>query len=188
MKVRGVCAVLVLAGCSVTSSLTGGASSPSGNDRLVMPDLMGKTAEEANAILRSAGFSTEVEVNRRALECVDAAQVPGRINCQDPEPGRPVYRSAIIGVTVFEERKIAGALVRAQLVKVRGMTIADARTYLKSIGHGGDVVLFEQHVWSDACGVGKVCDVAPESGVPIDGQITLVINANATAPTITMPD
>lgn len=48
--------------------------------------------------------------------------------------------------------------------------------------------LFEQHVWSDACGVGKVCDVAPESGVPIDGQITLVINANATAPTITMPD
>jgi beta-lactam-binding protein with PASTA domain len=207
--------VIVLVGCTFKSSMTGGSTSPGGShsqastvsggaddadgageagdpggpsDRLVLPGLIGKTPDEANAALRAAGFLKEIEVNRMALECVDTKKEVGRISCQNPEAGRLAYRSSTISVTVHEERTIQGALVRAQLVKVRGMTVADARQYLKDLGHDGEVRVSEQPTWSEPCGAGKVCDVEPQSGTGIHDRVTLFINASAKAPSNTVSD
>lgn len=188
---HGVLVLVLLSACSLQSSLTGGSSSPSGttmsapsgaapsgaggSDRLVMPNLIGKTPEEANAMLRAAGFATQVEANRRALACVDAAEDPGRINCQDPAPGTSAYRSALVAVTVYQPTTFQGALVRAQLVKVRGMTVDEARAYLRSLGHDGPVEIFESPVPSPTCG-DRVCNVSPESGTGLHDRIELQIN------------
>lgn len=172
-------AILALAGCSFTSSLGGGTrtSAPSGAGKLVMIDLVGKTPDEAKAALEAAGFAGSFEVNRRPLECEGAIKQAGRIDCQLPDPGEIVDRHAIINVDVPDgPRQIAGALVRTQLVKVRGMTIPEARAYLKSIGHDGEVAVFEQPVFSNSCGAQKVCDVEPESGTGVHDRVTLVIN------------
>jgi len=191
----GACA---LAGCSLAGSLTGGVTTTSGptarsasaapestpaaggDGKIVMLDLDGKTADEATAALRAAGFISSPEVNRILLECEGSTKQVGRITCQSPKPGTLADRRAIISVTVYEgPHRISGALVRAQLEKVRGMTIADAKTYLKSLGHDGEVAIFEQPTFSNSCGVKKVCEVSPEGGTGIHDRVTLVINPNA---------
>jgi hypothetical protein len=82
---------------------------------------------------------------------------------------------------------IRGALVRSQLEPVRGMTVADAKAYLLRVGHDGEVLVREQHTFSDSCGVQKVCSVHPESGTGIHDPIELVINPGGNAD-ITLPD
>ncbi len=187
-------AVIALGGCSLMSSFSAGTSSragaatsstttssaAAGTGKLVMPDLTGKTADDALAALREAGFEPSFEVNRRALECEGAATEVGRINCQLPQPGEIVDRRAIINVTVYDGPHVfKTSLVRAQLVKLRGMTIADAKAYLKQLGHDGEVAVFEQQVFSDRCAVHTVCDVDPEAGTGIHDRIMLLINPNS---------
>lgn len=189
--------MLALAGCSLNSSLgsgtttwgpTSGSASlapeprqaANGDGKLVMLDLTGMTAEEAEAALRAAGFTPSFEVNRILLECEGVTKQAGRINCQSPHAGTLADRRAIIGVNVYEgPQRIGGALVRGQLEKVRGMTIADAKAYLKSLGHDGEVAIWEQPVFSNSCGVQKVCGVTPEGGTGIHDRVTLVINPNS---------
>src|SRR5512139_3561861 len=172
---------LVLSACSLNSSLGGGSNTTWGtssgssttspeaptagaNGKLVMIDLIGKTADEAEAALRAAGFTPSFEVNRIMLEC-DGVEEVGRIKCQSPQAGALADRRAIINVNVYEgAHRFTSSLVRAQLEKVVGMTIADAKAYLKRLGHDGEVAVWEQPVFSKSCAANKVCGVAPEGG------------------------
>jgi beta-lactam-binding protein with PASTA domain len=179
-------AIAFVAGCAMTGSLGSTTSSPASsasdgapNGKLVMIDLHGKTADEALAALHAAGFTPSFEVNKIMLEC-DGSAPAGRVRCQAPAPGAVIDRHAIINVHVEEgPRTIAGALVRAQLERLHGMSIPDAKTYLKSIGHDGEVAIFEQHTFSQRCGVKKVCSVEPESGTGIHDRVTLVVNPSS---------
>src|SRR5262245_849445 len=161
---------------------------PSGdpNAKVPMPDLIGKTEAEATAALRAAGIVSELETNSRALVCKDAAQNPDHINCQSPEAGRPVYKHGIINVTVYHPQTFSGSLTRAQMEKVVGMTIADAKKYLKSLGHDGEVKIYEQYQFSEKCGQGRVCGTNESSGAYIHGEITLIVNPSPNVD-ITMP-
>ena len=101
----------------------------------------------------------------------------GIIDCQDPEPGKLTYRRGIISVNVHEERGHAGRLIRDQLIKVIGMTVEDAKKYLKSIGHTGEVRVSVATSWYSKCGgVDKVCSISPESGTSNDGLIGIEVN------------
>jgi beta-lactam-binding protein with PASTA domain len=182
--------VLALAGCSVMGSLGGGTTGTAGTaaptataggtGKIVMIDLVGKTADEAAESLRAAGFTSSPEVNRIMLECEGTTKEVGRISCQAPQAGALVDRYAIINITVHEgAHHFSWSLVRAQLAKVRGMTIAEAKTYLKGLGHDGEVAVWEQPVFSNSCAAQKVCDVSPEGGTGIHDPVTLVINPNS---------
>lgn len=171
---------LLFAGCTMTSSL-GGTAAPDGvpNRKLAMIDLVGKTADEALAALQRAGFTPSFEVNKLMLAC-DGPATPGRVKCQQPAPGAIVDSKGIVNVHVVEgPRKIAGALVRADLAKLLGMSITDAKAYLKSLGHDGEVAVFEQHTYAQRCGTQQICSVEPESGTGIHDRVTLVVNPNA---------
>jgi len=186
-----VLGALVLAGCSVMGSLggsapgtagTGGGPTPAGGDgKLVMVDLVGKTPAEATAALQAAGFTSSPEVNRIMLECDGGTPSVGRIRCQAPPPGALADRYAIINVTVEEgAHRFGGSLVRDQLVKVRGMTVAAAKAYLQGLGHDGEIAVWEQPTFARGCAAQTVCDVAPEAGTGLHDRVTLVINPDAT--------
>ena len=173
-------AILFATACAMTTSAPSTVqSSGSPNGKLEMIDLHGKTADEALAALHAAGFTPSFEVNKILLEC-DGSAAPGHVKCQSPAAGEVIDRKAIINVHVEEgARRIAGALVRADLEKLLGMTIADAKAYLKSVGHDGEVAVFEQPTFSQRCGVKQVCSVEPESGTGIHDRVTLVVNPSS---------
>jgi len=164
---------------TTTPAPSGPTPTAGGTGKLVMIDLTGKTAEEATTALRDAGFSPAFEVNRITLECEGVTKEVGRINCQSPKTGALVDRQAIINVNVYDGPHVfSGSLVRAQLEKLRGMTITDAKAYLQRLGHDGEVAIFEQPVFSASCGAQKVCSAEPEGGTGIHDRVTLVINPN----------
>lgn len=213
MRCSGWVAVLVLAGgCNVKSSMMGGstppssntaqtsssgtesageagpageAAAPSGTERAPLPNLLGKTPDEATAALRAAGFTGDLEINRMALECLDTPKVQGRISCQNPDVGVLGYKRGPVNVSVYAEPTHTGRLTREQLAGAVGMTIDAAKAYLKSLGHDGEVIIFEQHTFDPNCGSKKVCSAGPGTGIHSRVQLTINPSSNVD---ITMPD
>src|SRR5262249_10308908 len=145
-------------GTSTTATLAGGASatvgpaaspgapssaSPAGGTaRAMVPNLIGKTPEEARALVKAAGFTAEPEATR-PLECERAPPEPGLINCQDPDAGQLVERYRMIAIAVYREQVIQGAIVRRQLETLHGLTPDQAKQQLRKLGHDGQVSLGE---------------------------------------------
>lgn len=151
-----------------------------------MINLMGKTPEEATAALRAAGFRGELEINRSALECVDAEKKPGYINCQNPDVGQLAYRNHHVNVTVYQAPTHTGRITRDQLERMKGMTVEEAKKYLRSVGHTGEVVVKEDQVhFHQGCAKDRVCDYGP-NGASTGDRITLVLNKKSVD--ITLPD
>jgi hypothetical protein len=163
---------------SVNGSPAGSSSSSSSGD-VVVPDLTGKTEEEAIAAVRAAGFRTEAEA--RPLSCEDAPEVEGQVNCQSPAPGETVKAYAMVQYNVYEKQRISGAVVRDQLAALLGKTPADARKLLESYGHDGRVKVEPDSKFHDGCADGRVCDFSvSESGMGIHDEITLYTNPKLT--------
>jgi beta-lactam-binding protein with PASTA domain len=148
----------------------------SGARDVVVPDLIGTTPEEAAALVAEAGFTSSIE-SSRPVECYDAPEVEGRINCQIPAPGETVRSYTTVQINVYRAQRIAGAVVRAQLLALVGMSPDDARAALASYGHDGFVSV-ELHPEYDAgCDEDRVCGFdVPESGMGVHDAITLYIN------------
>lgn len=191
---------IALGGCplgtSTTTTLTGGAtatvgpaastgapsSSPGGGTpKAMVPNLIGKTPDEARALVKAAGFTGEPEATH-PLECEGAPREPGLINCQDPEAGQVVERYRMIAISVYREQVIQGAIVRRQLETLHGLTPDQAKQQLKKLGHDGQVSIGEVtdsgggHTYLKACGQNKVCYTSGESGIGVHDDITLYIN------------
>lgn len=195
---KAALAALVLAGCTgliqtTTSGTTARPGSPAGGtgaagaeaaaapdgaaagDDVIVPDLLGKTREEAAALVAAAGFSHGVE-STRPVECVDAARVEGRVDCQDPPPGQRVKRYTLVQINVYRAPRVAGAVVRAQLEALVGLTPAAARARLASYGHDGEVKVAPGLQYDARCGRDVVCEVSSSSGVGLHDPITLYVN------------
>jgi beta-lactam-binding protein with PASTA domain len=152
-----------------------------GKPRITVPNLIGKTPEQARALVKAAGFNSEPEANH-ILECVDAAHDEGLINCQDPDAGAVVERYAMIKIHVYREQVIHGAIVRRQLEALRGLTPDEAKQQLKKLGHDAKInvgVVTDSgggQTYIKACGQNKVCYTSGESGIGMHDDITLYIN------------
>jgi len=96
------------------ASPAGAAPSAGGTPKATVPNLVGKTPEQAQALVKAAGFAHEPEASR-PLECEGAPRDPGLINCQDPDAGAVIDRYRMITISVYREQVITGAIVRRQL-------------------------------------------------------------------------
>jgi hypothetical protein len=163
---------------AVASTPTAGAG---GTPRATVPNLIGKTPEQARALVKAAGFANEPE-DTHPLECVDAAREPGLINCQDPDAGQVVERYRMITIRVYREQVIAGAIVRRQLETLHGLTPDEAKQQLKKLGHDGKVNIGDvttsggSHAYIKECGQNKVCYTSGGSGIGIHDDLMLYIN------------
>ena len=157
-----------------------GSSPANGNTSggLVVPDLDGKTFDEAAAIVRNAGFSADLEQSS-PVECDNPTKVVGKIRCQEPEAGKHVAKYTMIQVQVYRTDEHHGTLVRSQLDPLRGMTVAQAKAALTKLGFTGTVNLETPMQFIAKCGLDHVCDVQPESGVSTSGVISLVVNQSS---------
>jgi hypothetical protein len=174
---------------STTSASAGaGASAPSAGGRTAkatVPNLIGKTEEEARLLVKEAGFVHAPE-GQTPLECVDAAREPDLINCQDPDPGTSLEIYQLIKIKVYRTQVIHGAIVRRQLESLRGLTPDQAKAQLKKMGHDGEVKIGVVTDYGGGqsyikeCGQNKVCYTSTESGTGIHDPITLFINPTLT--------
>jgi hypothetical protein len=158
-----------------TMSMSSTARRPAPGADVVVPDLIGKTREEAAALVDAAGFTQPVE-SSRPVECEGAPQIDGLVNCQQPHAGEIVKNYTGVQINVYRTQRIEGAVVRAQLAALIGMTPDDARAALAGYGHDG-VVSVEVGTYDEACGMDRVCRLSvPESGMGIHDAIKLYIN------------
>lgn len=79
-------------------------------------------------------------------------------------------------------QQFPGALIRGQLLTLVGLTLDQARQRLVELGHVGTVIVEPQSHFVEGCGRDRVCGVAPESGIPLDGELRLRVNAKLTIP------
>jgi hypothetical protein len=141
--------------------------------RLAVPSLIGKTPDEARAIVRAAGFTQDVEL-RESIKCDDEPSDPGRINCQEPEAGALTNRYAMIHVKTFQRHTFDGDAYLRKVSEVQGMAPDDAKRWLHQLGHTGEITVVVQYQYDAACGQNKVCTYSPARHAEQD--ITLWIN------------
>ena len=176
-----VAAAPVTASTASTAPSADGMTATGGKPRITVPNLIGKTPEQARALVKAAGFNSEPESNH-ILECMDAARDEGLINCQDPEAGAVVERYSMIKIHVYREQVIHGAIVRRQLEALHGLTPDEAKQQLKKLGHDGKVSVGVVtdfgggQTYIKACGQNKVCYTSGESGIGIHDDVTLYTN------------
>ncbi|HEX3764929.1 MAG TPA: PASTA domain-containing protein [Kofleriaceae bacterium] len=145
------------------------------DDRPVVPDLIGKTLDEARAIVKAAGFTSEVEGSEQP-SCAGATPgAEGHILCQDPEPGQRTNRYAMIQVVIYQPHRFSGMILPQQLAALRGLTVDEARRRLRELGHDGPV---RTHVSSDfatGCAADHVCEVGPGGARSLHDEIILFL-------------
>ena len=189
-------AMFALAGCGVAAEIHGArpvatiapatAGTPvetaaGGEHRMVpVPNVIGKTADEARAMVRMAGFTSEVEIDA-GLGCDAGPDDPppssGRVDCQYPDPGKLASAYAMVKISVHEpKRRHEGALTSPDLHKLIGMTVAEARQRLKELGHTGKINVRAATRFDTGCGADRVCDYGPHAELFAADDISLFLN------------
>jgi hypothetical protein len=149
---------------------------------LVVPDVMGKTADEARAIVKAAGFHRDVELNE-SLGCPDAPRTAGRIFCQNPAAGTRVSRNDWIQVAVPAPamRLRPGYINYEQLRPLVGLPLPEVKRRLKQLGHTGHLQIEREGNVSATCHDDRVCSLTQEGDSAVDADIWIEL-AEGTAP------
>lgn len=188
--------MLALAGCGAAAQLGGSrpavgivpatagtpvALAAGGEHRMrPVPDLIGKTADEARALVRTAGFTSELEIDP-GVGCDpgpdDPAPSDGHVDCQSPDPGRLASSYAVIKVSVRELAHHGDGLRATELRQLIGMTADEARQRLKQLGHTGKVNLRTTTQFMAGCRENRVCDYGPHAELFARDDISLFLNA-----------
>jgi PASTA domain-containing protein len=188
-------ALLVFAGCSMAAQLgsahpaatlgpaTAGtpvAMAAGGEHRMVpVPNVIGKTADEARVAVKAAGFTSEVEIDP-GLSCErgpdDPAPSDGRVDCQSPDPGKLVSSYAMVKISVHEPARRATGLTSTELHKLIGMTVPEARQRLHELGHTGKINVRTTNRFMPECRADRVCDYGPHAELFARDDISLFLN------------
>lgn len=203
-KLLGIAALLALAACpmqksggSTMAGGPGGSTSPSGggggdhvgSDAVItMPDLMGKTREEAVALVRAAGFKHEAET--KPIACNGPEQEVGKVDCQDPEPGKSVRAYTIVVFNVKEGSRLTGMFLRRHFDSLKGMPVEAAKAQAKRDGHSGEIRVKEVSEFIAGCKEKTVCNATDERGGQsgMDSKDALILHTNKTLSIAPPPD
>jgi len=154
-----------------------------------MPDLTGKTKEEAEATIKAAGFAHEVDSSGR-IACAENTTAVGTVDCQDPEPGKSVKLGyTATQVHIKSDGRMAGIVHRDEFEKMRGMTVDQAKTFAKKIGHTGTVKIDVADEFMKGCTETTVCTATDERGGQSGMSLgeTLLLTTNKPAIKIAPP-
>ncbi len=158
---------------ATTSGSTSAASDASGV--IAAPDVMGKTADEARAIAKAAGITSEVALDAHLL-CDEDPRKEGLIGCQDPSPGTRMSQSARLRIAVYKPWAHPGMLVRDQLVTLHGLTVEQAKERLLQLGHTGELIVHTRSDVDPRYGHHQICQIDSEAGISISEPLQIYIN------------
>ena len=137
---------------------------------LVVPDVIGKTADEARALVRAAGFAREVELSTM-LSC-DGPRRADRITCQSPAAGTRVTRNDWVQIAVHTvQPHKTWSIEPDQLRPLIGRPLAEVKQRLRGLGHVGHLDVREDAATSATCHDDLVCDLDQGGTVRLDSSI-----------------
>jgi hypothetical protein len=176
----------LLAGCGMIQTSSGGSTTPSGggsgpastggggaagpvtsspDGMVTMPNLVGKTEAEANAMLAAAGFKSSLE-HSAPVDCGDSApKDEGKINCQSVDAGSRTQAYTLVQVNIYAPHHFEGMLVRHQLEPLVGMSVEAGKAELVRLGYKGKIEVVHPFQFIDKCGLGKICEIDHEAGI-----------------------
>ncbi len=203
-KLAALVAVLALAACplqkSGSSTMPGGSGgAPTGGGggetanvspdaMITMPDLNGKTRDEAMASVRAAGFKHEAEVS--PIACNGPEQEVGKVDCQDPDPGKSVKAYTLVRFNVKEGSRLTGMFLRRHFDALKGMPIEAAKAQAKKDGHAGEIRVKELDDFRNGCKDKTVCEATDERGGQsgMNSKDALILHTNKTLSIAPPPD
>jgi beta-lactam-binding protein with PASTA domain len=143
------------------------------SESLVVPDLSGKTPDDARATAKTAGFVYEISISA-AVDCEPRDRRAGVVVCQRPEPGERATRHTMISAKVDLP---TGIISHALLESLIGLTPEQAKQRLKESGHVGKVSVDDLGHFEASCKKGTVCAVGPPGGAFVHSDISLRVNS-----------
>ena len=198
-------ALVLLAGCGLiktsgSSTTPSGGSTSSGGDvapapsgggasgMVTMPNIVGKTEAEANAMLAAAGFKSNLE-HSRPVDCDNGPKVEGKIDCQSPDAGSQTEPYTLVQVKIYAPEHFVGVLVRRQLKPLIGMTVDAGKAELARLGYHAKIQIDHPMQFIDKCGLGKICEIEPEDGLSLtDPTAVMHLTVNEDTVKISTPD
>lgn len=178
-----------IGGPSSGGSTTGGGGSSVAPDAMItMPDLTGKSFEEASALVRDAGFQHGLE--KQPLSCDGPEQTVGHVDCQTPEPGKSVKAYTLVRVNLKEGERLSGMFLRRHFDKLKGMSLDKAKAQAKADGHTGEIRIQERDTFLQGCAENTVCAATDERGGQsgMDSKDALILQTNKTLSIAPPPD
>jgi hypothetical protein len=181
-------AAIALAACPLPTSRTtplggraGGDPAATTVDRdatATVPDLSGKTKEDAIAAVRAAGFTYPAQ--EYPLACDGAPPAVGRVACQDPDPGARVQRYTLVRLGVTHEDRLRDVFLRKDFDALRGLTVERARARAQQAGHTGSIKVAPTDRYVEGCNQGTVCTATDQLGGQsgMSKRDTLVLRIN----------
>jgi eukaryotic-like serine/threonine-protein kinase len=136
---------------------------PEPENGIVVPDLAGTLATEANRDLRPLGLQ-----RGEAIEFAHPSKPPGIIIGQSPLPGQQLRRNGIVRVAV------SSGLPRVQVPDVIGFDVARATNVLSQLG-----LTAAQRTEVNERPAGTVLRIEPEPGQsqPVPARVLLIVSA-----------
>jgi hypothetical protein len=174
---------LVLAACQFSSSTSGGGvhyGGGGGDDRasgagtshpVTVPNLFGLTRPEAEAALRAAGITGQLELNQNHGSCgsaVDKHVVElGHVCQQAPAAGQQTSSTLFVSVMIQDENPWRGELGGGRtwylLPDVVGLPLEQAYAKLKGAGFPSMEVFHVRYIERADCKPNLVCEMFPEA-------------------------
>ena len=168
-----------------TSASGGGGGEPStggpsggGDGWVVIPDVVGKSLDEAQRMAKQAGLNQDIETTH-PVECDNPAPAEGLIKCQSPEAGKRVKNYAMLQVQVFHAQHFEGQLVRDQLKPVKGMKLPAAEAYLRKLGWTGKFHVMAPMQFLSGCAADTICGYDQDAGIGIHEDLSVYMNKKA---------
>jgi len=151
------------------------AVSPAGaDDKLKVPNLVGKSVEDAQDTANKSGFPRDLDKQRAGPDCKGTVTELGKVRCQSPAPGTLLgrYESITVFVNMPHEPKEWDYDDTAKLI---GLTVAQAKKQLADDGFKGKIEVQESSM--DGCKPGTLCDIQPRA-FGEDASITFLARSN----------
>ena len=144
--------------------------------KLTVPDLFGKTQDEANAIVKNAGFA--YEPGRGGIGCKGPTPTgkpnEWRVYCQDPAPGTLVDKHAMIQIELWMIADRSAWIEKEFLRSLIGLPIDQAKQKLHDVGHLGFIEV-NDYTGKRTCKRGTVCGVEPFEAILKHGDLILYV-------------
>ena len=143
-------------------------------EKVEVPDVSGRTQEEATRLLQEAGLTVAPNVQREETEDEDLV---GKVIGQSPAAGQPVDKGTQVELTLGEEQETVS------VPDLRGQDVETARANLENFGFEVEV----EEVSSDQP-AGTVVDQNPRSGEHPPGTTVTLNVSRGDQEKITMPN
>ncbi len=153
-------------------TIGGGAAIPADDKQIIMPNLVGKTLDEAKKICTAAGFVYEPET-ARPLDCPDAPKLDGRVRCQDPEAGQKVGNHTLIDLNVYHT-PVRNHITADEERSLIGKTVEQAKQQLAEWNFTGKIDIRPAD-GSRVCTPGQICEIYPDGGLSLKEDIQLFV-------------